>query len=60
MTPRQRDILACITQGRSNKQVARQLNLSENTVKVHVSALLRGLGLNNRTQAATLGQKLGL
>ena len=60
MTPRQRDILACITQGRSNKQVARQLNLSENTVKVHVSALLRGLGLNKRTQAAILGQKLGL
>jgi DNA-binding NarL/FixJ family response regulator len=60
MTPRQRDILACITQGRSNKQVARQLNLSENTVKVHVPALLWGLGLNNRTQAAILGQKLGL
>ena len=60
MTPRQRDILACITQGRSNKQVARQLNLSENRVKVHVSALFRGLGLKNRTQAAILGQKLGL
>lgn len=60
LTPRQLDILECITRGRSNKQVARQLNLSENTVKVHVSNLLRGLGLSNRTEAAILGQKLRL
>ena len=60
MTKRQMDILRHITQGRSNKQIARDLDLSENTVKVHVSAMLRALGLANRTQAGILGQKLGL
>ncbi len=60
MTKRQLEILRCITQGRSNKQIARELDLSENTVKVHVSAMLRALGLTNRTQAGILGQKLGL
>jgi len=60
LTPRQLDIVECITRGRSNKQVARQLNLSENTVKVHVSNLLRGLGRSNRTESAILGQKLRL
>ncbi|MCT2530309.1 response regulator transcription factor [SAR92 clade bacterium H921] len=60
VTQRQMDIWLRITQGRSNKQIARELNLSENTVKVHVSAMLRALGLSNRTQAGILGQKLGL
>ncbi|MEJ6774262.1 MAG: response regulator transcription factor [Porticoccaceae bacterium] len=60
VTQRQMDILLRITQGRSNKQIARELDLSENTVKVHVSAMLRALGLSNRTQAGILGQKLGL
>jgi len=60
MTKRQLEILRRITQGRSNKQIARELDLSENTVKVHVSAMLRALGLANRTQAGILGQKLGL
>ena len=60
ITKRQMDILSYITRGRSNKQIARDLDLSENTVKVHVSAMLKALGLNNRTQAGILGQKLGL
>jgi len=60
MTKRQMEILRHITQGRSNKQIARDLDLSENTIKVHVSAMLRALGLVNRTQACILGQKLGL
>ena len=60
VTHRQMDILALITHGRSNKQIARELDLSENTVKVHVSAILRALGLSNRTQVGILGQKLGL
>jgi len=60
MTKRQMEILRHITQGRSNKQIARDLDLSENTIKVHVSAMLRALGLVNRTQAGILGQKLGL
>ena len=60
MTKRQMEILRHITQGRSNKQIARDLDLSENTIKVHVSAMLRALGLVNRTHAGILGQKLGL
>jgi len=60
ITHRQMDILKGVTKGRSNKQIARDLNLSENTVKVHVSAMLKALGLTNRTQAGILGQKLGV
>jgi DNA-binding NarL/FixJ family response regulator len=60
ITDRQFDILSCISRGHSNKQIARNLCLSENTVKVHVSAMLKSLGLSNRTQAGILGQKLGL
>jgi len=60
ITDRQMDILRCISRGHSNKKIARELDLSENTVKVHVSAMLRSLGLTNRTQAGILGQKLGL
>jgi len=58
LTERQLDILARISKGLSNKLIARELDLSENTIKVHVSAILRALGLNNRTQAGLMGQKL--
>lgn len=60
LTLRQMDIWQLVTNGRSNKQIARELGVSENTVKVHVSAILRTLGLKNRTQAGLLGQKLGI
>ena len=60
ITDRQFEILSFISRGHSNKQIARGLGLSENTVKVHVSAMLKSLGLTNRTQAGILGQKLGL
>lgn len=60
ITSRQMDILHFVSRGYSNKNIARELELSENTVKVHVSAMLRALGLKNRTQAGILGQKLGL
>ena len=57
-TERQLEILALISKGLSNKLIARELFLSENTVKVHVSAILRALSLSNRTQAGLVGQKL--
>jgi len=60
ITGRQMDILRCVSRGCSNKHIARELDLSENTVKVHVSAMLKSLGLSNRTQAGILGQRLGL
>lgn len=60
LTERQLDILKLISKGLSNKLIARELFLSENTVKVHVSAILRALSLSNRTQAGLVGQKLEL
>ena len=51
MTPRQTEVLALLLQGLPNKLIARQLNLSVETVKDHVAAVLRALGVNSRTQA---------
>jgi two-component system nitrate/nitrite response regulator NarL len=45
-------ILACLVQGQSNKQIARELEIAEATVKVHIKALLRKMQVSNRTQAA--------
>ncbi|WP_448204190.1 LuxR C-terminal-related transcriptional regulator [Azospirillum sp. sgz302134] len=52
LTPRQRDVLTRLRDGKSNKQIAHELGLTEGTVKVHVTAILRQLGVRNRTQAA--------
>lgn len=52
LTPRECEILQCLTDGRSNKEIARDLNLTEATVKAHVKALLRKTQMTNRTQAA--------
>lgn len=60
LTPRQQQILSLVSQGMSNKQIARECSLSENTIKVHVSSILRALGLSNRTQAGIVMEKLGL
>ncbi|MDG1773117.1 MAG: response regulator transcription factor [Oceanicoccus sp.] len=60
LTDRQLDIIRMIAQGKSNKAIAREKELSDNTVKVHVSAILRALDLKNRTQIGLLAQKLGL
>lgn len=51
ITPRQADVLAMLLQGRSNKDIARRLDLSVETVKDHVGAVLRALGVTSRTQA---------
>ncbi len=60
LTPRQRDVLAMLRQGKSNKEIARDLDLAEITVKLHVTAILRALGVENRTQAAIMASKIGL
>ena len=51
LTPRQDDVLALLLQGKPNKLIARELNVSVETVKDHVAAVLRALGVSSRTQA---------
>lgn len=51
LTPRQKDVLGLLLKGQSNKLIARELNLSVETVKDHVAAVLRSLNVNSRTQA---------
>lgn len=58
LTRRQRDVLALLVQGKSNKEIARALNLGEGTVKVHMAALFRTLGVSTRAAAAAAGSKL--
>lgn len=58
LTPRQRDVLAMLVEGRSNKEIARGLDLGPGTVKVHMAALFRTLGVGNRAAAAVAGAEL--
>jgi two-component system nitrate/nitrite response regulator NarL len=60
LTHRELDVLCCLTAGFSNKLIARQLNVTEATVKVHVKAILRKLKVGNRTQAAMWGTVRGM
>jgi len=52
LTPREREILAMVAKGASNKEIGRHLNLAESTVKIHVQHILRKLNLASRVQAA--------
>lgn len=58
LTPRQREVLELLVRGKSNKEIARGLNLGEGTVKVHMAALFRVLGVTSRSAAAVAGSKL--
>lgn len=60
LTPRQREVLALLGEGKSNKEIARILNLSEGTVKLHVTAILKALKVNNRTRAVVAASQMGL
>lgn len=60
LTPRQREVLVLLGQGKSNKEIARVLQLAEGTVKLHVTAILKALNVNNRTRAVVAASQLGL
>ncbi|MFI6266463.1 response regulator [Micromonospora sp. NPDC051006] len=60
LTPRERDVLACLGLGLSNQQIADRLALAESTTKTHVSRILAKLALRSRVQAAILAQELNL
>ncbi len=58
LTPRQSEVLDMLVKGKSNKAMARELNLSEGTIKFHMSAVFRVLKATNRVEAATSGTRL--
>jgi two-component system, NarL family, response regulator LiaR len=60
LTPREREVLGLIGRGMANKVIARELSLSEKTVKAHVSSILAKLGVSDRTQAALYAVRAGL
>ncbi len=60
LTPREADVLEQIVYGRSNKEIATELEISEATVKTHINSLLSKLGVTDRTQAATTAIRRGI
>ena len=60
LTPRQRDVLGLLIDGHPNKTICRQLGLSPSTVKTHLEAIFRQLGVRSRTQAVLVASRLGL
>jgi len=60
LTPRELEILECIADGSSNKMIARELDITDGTVKLHVKAILRKLGLRSRVEAAVSAVEHGL
>lgn len=59
LSPREQEVLVGLTQGLSNKEIARELNLQEVTVKLHVKTLSRKLSARNRTHAAMIAKETG-
>lgn len=60
LTQREREVLAGVCAGEANKVIARRLEISEGTVRAHLGAVFRALGVENRTQAAMVARRLGL
>ncbi|SBW12563.1 Glycerol metabolism activator [uncultured Alphaproteobacteria bacterium] len=60
LTPRQMDVLRLVARGLSNRDIAHALDLSEGTVKLHVTAILKALGVPNRTSAVIAAARMGL
>ena len=60
LTTRERQVLRLVADGRTNKEIARELSITERTAKFHVTSLLNKLGADNRAQAAVLAVQRGL
>jgi len=60
LTPRERDVLRATARGLSNKEIGRELNLAEVTIKLHLRAIFRKTGARSRTEAAMLASKAGI
>lgn len=60
LTPREMEILRHVAEGQSNKLIARELNITDGTVKLHVKAILRKLGVHSRVEAAVIAVEQGL
>lgn len=60
LTPRQREVLLLVCEGRANNDISVRLGMSEKTVKVHLSAVFAALDVRNRTQAAVIARRGGL
>jgi DNA-binding NarL/FixJ family response regulator len=60
LTQREREVLALLCEGLPNKLIARRLNISAGTVKVHISNILRALGVSTRLQAVLFAREYGL
>lgn len=60
LSPREREIVACLTRGASNKEIARDLGVAESTVKIHVQHILRKLDLTSRVQVAVWAIEHGI
>jgi DNA-binding NarL/FixJ family response regulator len=60
LTPREREVLAMVAEGRTNRQIAEALFISDKTASVHVSNILGKLGVANRAEAAAVAYRLGL
>jgi len=60
LTPRERQVLALIVNGKSNKEISGLLGITEGTVKCHVNVILERLGVSDRTQAAVAALQRGI
>ena len=60
LSEREREVLRLVADGRSNKQIARQLSITERTVKFHITSIFNKLGADNRAQAIALAARRGL
>jgi len=60
LTPREREVLGALARGKANKQIARELGISEKTVKAHLTRVFEAIGVTDRTAAALWAQRHGI